>query len=290
MSSTGPMVSRPAWQTRGVVDHAFSDERLARLYDVLNPWGRSGDDAFYLDLVMSARSVLDVGCGTGSLLHRAREAGHTGLLCGLDPAEAMLDRARVRPDIEWISGDLASAGALVAAPVTASAMPSATPSVGRDRRFDLVVMTGHAFQVLVEDDELRASLAAVRSVLADDGRFVFETRNPPARAWESWTPDHAVEVTTADGAVVRVAHQVETPVDGDVVSFTTTFTSPDWERAEVSRSSLRFLDRDALSSFLSGAGLVAERQYGDWARGPLTGISPEIITVAAPAALAAPAR
>lgn len=144
-------------------------------------------------------------------------------------------------------------------------------------------MTGHAFQVLVEDDELRASLAAVRSVLSDDGRFVFETRNPSARAWESWTPDHAVEVTAADGAVVRVAHQVETPVDGDVVSFSTTFTSPDWERAEVSRSTLRFLDRDALSSFLAGAGLVAEWQYGDWARGPLTGTSPEIITVAAPA-------
>jgi len=70
----------------------------AAWYDVLNPWGPSDD--FYLDLVMSAACVLDVGCGTGRLLHRAREAGHTGRLCGLDPDPAMLEQARARTDIE----------------------------------------------------------------------------------------------------------------------------------------------------------------------------------------------
>jgi SAM-dependent methyltransferase len=126
-----------------VVDHAYSDTYLAALYDVLNPWGPSDD--FYLRLVMSADSALDVGCGTGALLHEARKAGHTGRLCGLDPAGGMLDRARKRSDIEWCLGDLASAA--------------------WEHEFDLVVMTGHAFQVLVSDDELRASLAAIRSTL-----------------------------------------------------------------------------------------------------------------------------
>ena len=80
-------------------ERAPSPERLAELYDVFNPWG-PGDD-FYLGLVMAAQAVLDVGCGTGGLLRRAREAGHTGRLCGLDPDEAMLSRARRRPDVEW---------------------------------------------------------------------------------------------------------------------------------------------------------------------------------------------
>jgi ubiquinone/menaquinone biosynthesis C-methylase UbiE len=35
---------------------------------------------------MGAGSVLDVGCGTGTLLGRAREAGHSGRLRFLDPA------------------------------------------------------------------------------------------------------------------------------------------------------------------------------------------------------------
>ena len=44
----------------------------------------------------------------------------------------MLEQARKRYDVEWVHGDLSS--------------------VDWDREFDLIVMTGHAFQVLVEDD------------------------------------------------------------------------------------------------------------------------------------------
>lgn len=74
----------------------------------------------------------------------------------------MLDQARTRSDIEWILSDLAS--------------------VDWDQEFDLVVMTGHAFQVFIEDDQLRGSLAVIRSVLAEECRFAFETRNPLVRA------------------------------------------------------------------------------------------------------------
>ena len=243
-----------------MVDHQFSDAGLAELYDVFHPWDRRDDLDFYLPLVMSADAVLDVGCGTGALLHRAREAGHTGRLCGLDPGPGMLEQARKRPEIEWILGDLAS--------------------VGWDRHFDLVVMTGHAFQVFVDDDEVRASLAAIGSALTEDGRFAFETRNPLVRAWEHWTPDNAVEVVDASGAVVRMEHEVETPVEADIVRFTTAFTSPSWDRPQASRSTLRFLDAESLSSFLSGAGMAVEEQFGDWSRRPLTDTSPEIITIA----------
>ena len=72
----------------------YADADVAALYDLLNPWGPSDD--FYLSFVMAAPSVLDVGCGTGRLLHRAREAGHTGRLCGVDPDLAALERARRR--------------------------------------------------------------------------------------------------------------------------------------------------------------------------------------------------
>jgi SAM-dependent methyltransferase len=248
------------WQAGVVVDRLFSDTGLAALYDLFCPWEERGDFDFYLRLVMSARAVLDVGCGTGALLHRARESGHTGRLCGLDPAVGMLEQARTRSDIEWILGDLTS--------------------VGWDRELDLVVMSGHAFQVFVEDSDLRVSLAAIRSALTDNGRFAFETRNPLVREWERWTPANPAEVTDADGAVVRIAHEVETPVEGDVVRFTSTFTSSSWDRPQVSWSTLRFLDADSLSSFLSGAGLVIEEQFGDWNGQPLTDASPEIITIA----------
>src|SRR4051794_8087512 len=97
-----PHGSQPLGRTSLVVDRFFADVRLAALYDAFCE-GRP-DFEFYLPLVMSAKSVLDVGCGTGALLHAAREAGHVGRLCGLDPAEGMLQQARRRSDIEWMLG------------------------------------------------------------------------------------------------------------------------------------------------------------------------------------------
>ncbi|MBA2325114.1 MAG: class I SAM-dependent methyltransferase [Actinobacteria bacterium] len=242
-----------------MADRLFEEPRLARLYDAFCR-GRP-DFEFYLPLVMDAHAVLDVGCGTGELLRLAREAGHRGRLCGLDPADAMLEEARVCSDVEWHLGDVARSEWTA--------------------EFDQIVMTGHAFQVLVEDEQIRRSLRAVRQALRADGRFVFETRNPAVRGWEDWVPDNAVEITTSDGERIRMAHQVQA-VAGDLVTFTVAYSCPGWERDEVSWSTLRFLDATALPRFLNEAGLVVESQLGSWSGNPLTPTSEEIITIARP--------
>ncbi len=243
-----------------MIEQQFTEDRLAALYDCFYPPEQRADFACYLPLIMAARSVLDVGCGTGALLRMAREAGHTGRLCGLDPAAGMLNQARRRSDIKWVHGDLTSAA--------------------WGRAFDLIVMTGHAFQEYVEDDEIRVALAAIRAALTDDGRFAFETRNPLDRAWERWPTQYSAAVTAADGAVVRSAYRVETPVVGGIVHTMSTFTSPAWAGPEVSRGMLRFIDATTLATFLADAGLVVERQYGDWTGVPPTATTPEIITIA----------
>jgi SAM-dependent methyltransferase len=243
-----------------VPDRLFTEPDLAALYDLFCAWGRRSDFEFYLPMVTAADSVLDVGCGTGMLLRRARRDGHSGRLCGLDPAAAMLDVARAASDIGWVEGDL---------------------STNRfDHEFDLVVMTGHAFQVLTTDAELRSALAAIKTALKGNGRFAFETRNPAARGWEQWTPANAAEAADPAGRVWRMEHQVDMPVTGELVSFTTRYSGPGWKEPRLSRSTLRFLDIAALSGFLSEAGLTVAEQYGDWDRRPLTGASPEIITIA----------
>ena len=256
----------------GVVnDPLFLDPRLAELYDSQASWEneiliggralrrRGAEFRFYMPLVMSADSVLDVGCGTGELLRLARQAGHAGRLCGVDPAGPMLQVGRRRADIEWVLGQAADGG--------------------WDREFDLVVMTGHVFQVILEDEVIQTTLAAIRSALTEHGRFVFDTRNPLVRDWESWTPDVVWEFVGPDGAVVRKWHEIETVV-GDIVSYSTTFTSPSWDEPVTIRSSQRFYDAEAVSAFLSGASLTIEEQFGHWDRRPLTDASPEIITIA----------
>lgn len=242
----------------------FSDADAAALYDLLNPWDpdRRPEDRFYFPLVMGAQSVLDVGCGTGAMLHRARELGHRGRLVGLDPDRAALDRARRRTDIEWVEGTAAEAKS--------------------NADFDLATMTGHAFQDLVTDQEIRASLAAVHGALRPGGRFMFETRHPQARAWEGWTPrnsDDMVEVIDEAGRALRYWHDVDSVV-GDVVTIRGIVAQPDGAVLRVLSERLRFLDVAALGRFLADAGFEVEAQYGDWNREPVTASSREIITIA----------
>jgi SAM-dependent methyltransferase len=238
----------------------LSDDDVAELYDVLSPWDeeRNRSDAFYHALVMDTRDVLDVGCGTGIMLHHAREAGHAGRLVGLDPDPAMLDRARRRDDIAWVLARAADAT--------------------WDGEFDLAIMASHAFQVLVDDDDLARSLAAIRAALRPGGVFAFETRHPQARAWETW-PSQPTQVTSPSGRDLVVSYEIES-VRGDVVTLDEVYSDPDGTVVRADRGHLRFLDVDVLNRFLDEAGFIIDVQYGDWDRTAITGASEEIITLA----------
>jgi SAM-dependent methyltransferase len=237
-----------------MVDRVFSEPRLAALYDVMCA-GRPEFPGFYIPLVMAAPSVLDIGCGTGELLKTAREGGHRGRLCGVDPAEAMLDVARARADVEWLLGDAAT--------------------LLFEAEFDLAVMTGNAFQVLVTDEQITAALVAVRRALTPGGRFAFETRNPAGRQWEQWGTSQVEH----DGSIIE-ARDAGVEVDGDLLRFSTSFHCSDWPEAEVSYSTLRLLEAAALRRFLGEAGLEIEAQYGDWNGEPVTDASLEIVPIA----------
>ncbi len=238
-------------------DRNYSDADVAALYDILNPWAASDDR--YLALAMAAPSVLDVGCGTGALLRRARADGHTGRLVGVDPDRAVLEVARRTPEIEWVE--------------------SAAAAMTWDREFDLAVMMSHAFQFLITDGDLRASLTAIRRALLPGGRFVFETRNPAARAWEEWAAGDSIEVVDPAGRPVRVSYDVLS-VDGDVVTLTETTSDSGGTALRVDQASLRFLGEHDLTTFLTEAGLVVDDQQGGWHDEPLDETSPEILTFA----------
>jgi 2-polyprenyl-3-methyl-5-hydroxy-6-metoxy-1,4-benzoquinol methylase len=78
-----------------VPDAIFAEPRLARIYDVWE--GERIDLPNYLAIVaeLGARSVLDVGCGTGNWASMLAERGFE--VVGLDPAAASLDVARHGP-------------------------------------------------------------------------------------------------------------------------------------------------------------------------------------------------
>lgn len=243
-----------------MADQLFADAYLASIYDIWHPRSVRDDYDFYLPRIMAADAVLDAGCGTGTLLADARALGHQGRLCGIDPAAGMIERARRFRDVEWVLGELASA-----------------PWRGA---FDLAVMTGHAFQALVSDEEILASLRAMRRALKPGGRFAFDTRNPAVRAWESWRPENAACIAGPSGHDVWITTEVVAPFDGRTISFAHTFEGEHPSLPQVSRSTLRFVDERALREVLERTGFQVEEQFGDFAGCPLSLDSPEIITFA----------
>ncbi len=237
---------------------AYADTRLAALYDALNPPG--DDTAFYLSLPgQPPQAILDMGCGTGQLACAFAAQGHQ--VTGADPAAAMLAVARGRPGadrVRWIQADAAG--------------------LSGTARFDLIVMTGHVFQLLLDDEDVRAALGTLGRHLAPGGRLAFETRNPEVREWQYWSPGETRErVDTAEGAA-DVHYDIRS-VTGQLVTYETCIRFPGGENVTVP-DTLRFMDQAELAGFLTEVGLADVSWYGDWDRSPASPASPEFIAVA----------
>lgn len=208
-------------------DAHFEHPRLVPLYDLLV--GERPDLDAYAAIVdeFGARTVVDLGCGTGVLARRLAARGIT--VTGIDPAAGSIEYAREQPGadrVRWILGD----------------------ATAIDEPADLVLMTGNAAQAIVEPAAWDAALHAV----PNGARFVFETRDPARRAWEGWTR----AATHRDAGPVTTWVEL-TAVDLPLVSFRTTFAFADGE-VLTSDSTLRFRDRAEVEADLRRHGFTVE--------------------------------
>jgi len=221
-----------------VADALFEVPRLAELYDPLDP-DRSDLDAYAaLTDEFGARTVLDIGCGTGAFA--CQLAGRGLDVMAVDPAAASLEVARRKPGagrVRWVHTD-------------ATTLPPV--------QVDLVTMTGNVAQVFVTGDEWAAVLRAAHRALRPGGRLAFESRDPERKAWLGWDRGQ-----TYRRAVIQGAGPVQTWVDltkaeGNMVSFRTTFVFDSDGAVLTSDSTLRFRGRDELADSLTAAGLVVD--------------------------------
>lgn len=226
-----------------MVDVHYENPRLVAIYDIDSPW--SVDRGFYLELAGADRAkILDLGCGTGLLCDAYAARGHD--VTGVDPAAAMLAVARQKRygrKITWVA-----------------ALAQDFDSVAR---FDLIIMTGHAFQVLQTDEDILAVFAVVRKHLAPGGRFVFESRNP-ALDWAQLWQGRQRLLETGEGEVGQRCEVLWRK--GDLLAFEWSFAFAD--EVLVSKSVLRFLARADIVALLAVAGLRVNRLMGDWDGGP----------------------
>lgn len=237
-------------------DLLYGDPDLVQFYDWENPWTASF--SFFADLAAGSERVLDLGCGTGLFAVELVRRGHQ--VTGCDPARAMLDVARRRPDgdkIRWIEAD--------------------ARSLALDDRFDMILMTGHAFQTLLSRPDRAALFAVIQRHLAPDGRFFFDSRNPEERAWERWTAE-ATWATLPHPVFGMVERWNDVALDAEsgVVTYGTYYRLDDGRLFEA-QSRIAFADKSEIESDIAAAGLRVDRWMGDYEGNPFAAGSPEII-------------
>lgn len=219
-------------------DLHYEHPELAALYDLDSGW--SIDRDFYLDLAAGGpKRILDLGCGTGLLCDAYASLGHH--VTGVDPAAAMLAVAREKPYgglVEWVE--------------------SSAQTYRSDKRFDLIVMTGNAFQVFLKDEDILAVFATMRHHLAGGGVAAFETRNPTIDWPSRWNRDAELR---ADDQVIHQSRHV-TWQSSNRIAFETRYRLPDKEL--VSASELLFLSKAEIEERLAASGLKARTVHGGW--------------------------
>lgn len=221
-----------------MADLAFEEPRLARVYDPLDPDRTDLDVYAAMVTEFGARSILDIGCGTGTFACLLAEQGIE--VIAVDPAQASLDVARSKPGAErvrWLHGDATSLPPL---------------------QVDTAFMTGNVAQVFLTDEDWAATLRGAYQALRPGGRLAFETRDPSKRAWEEWLPERTRTTKEIEG-VGRVDHWTELlEVRGELVRFRWTIRFASDGAVFESDSTLRFRTREAVEGSLAEAGFLLD--------------------------------
>ena len=221
-----------------MLDKHYENSKLVEIYDLDSPW--SIDRDFYLCLAgMPPQRILDLGCGTGLLTDAYAAKGHE--VTGVDPSPAMLEMARRKShghQIEWVE--------------------SFAQSYQSGTRFDLIVMTGHAFQALLDDPDIMATLGVMRRHLKQTGRVVFESRNPSLDWANRWNYEMVFEHR---GEIVRLSRRF-IKMENSRMTFELLYEFPD--ESIVSTSELRFLSRDEIEGRVIASGLHVDKLCGGW--------------------------
>ena len=133
------------------------------------------------------------------------------------------------------------------------------------RRFDLILLTGHAFQVFLTREDRRAVLATIAAHLAPGGRFVFDSRNPACREWEEWGPEQSRRCVEHPrlGAVTAWNDVACDPATG-IVTYGTHYEIRATGKRLSALSRIAFPEKDELERLIVEAGLCVERWFGDW--------------------------
>jgi ubiquinone/menaquinone biosynthesis C-methylase UbiE len=208
--------------------------RLAEIYDFVEEERDDLDHYLAIAAGLGARSVLDVGCGTGTLACLLAERGIE--VVGVDPAAASLDVARAKPGaqrVRWLHGD-------------ATTLPQL--------QIDLATMTANVSHVILTDEGWSATLRGIHGALRPGGHLAFEARDPARKPWLEWNRDGTCQRLDIPGVGAVETWWDLTEVNGDYVSYRRTYVFAADGVTLTSDSTRRFRSRAEIEGSLRSAG------------------------------------
>ena len=221
---------------------------------------------FYCELADAVGGpVLELGCGTGLVSIPIARRGLD--VTGIDLARPMLDFAELKArregvSVRWVQADARQA--MLA------------------RQFQFIYMTGNAFQAFLSRQDQESLLRSIKSHLAKDGTFAFETRNPSGHELTTRRDEeHWFDYTNSENRSVRVSGtQCYDPIL-QIMHWKTfrRWTDERGVHVEKTRIACRFFFPQELAALLHYNGVEIVRQYGNWNKEPLVDGSPTIISL-----------
>ncbi|SRR6266536_401395 len=228
-------------------------DAIARVYD---PWSRSvtEDVPFYLEEARRAGGpVVELGVGTGRIAVPIASDG-IGVI-GVDSSRAMLEVCAERASLAGAVLDL-RLGDLREPPV--------------DERVPLVIIPFRSLLHMHTDHDRRKALHAVRRLLRQDGRFVFDVFTPSRE-----------DIEETDGRWLEREPEIYERADWDEEARTLTLSL----RTVESRSTMQlaWLDPGEWRALLEEEGFEIDACYGWFDRRPYFGGEDTIWVARAPA-------
>ena len=209
--------------------------------------------------------ILELACGTGLVTIPVASRGLE--IIGVDICRPMLRHAKEKSqqaglNIDWRVSD--------------------ARQLSLGRRFNLIYLTGNAFQAFLTREDQNNFLLSVKSHLAGTGTFGFDTRNPNGHNLTTITGEEIwMEYRNFDGHHVRVSGFQEYDDDNQIMHWTTfrRWNEGKAPKERVSRIACRFTWPDELAALLHQHGFKIEAQYGNWGMEPIRRDSEMLLTI-----------
>jgi hypothetical protein len=139
------------------------------------------------------------------------------------------------------------------------------------------VLTGHAFQCFLTDDDQRALCETIAAHLRSGGQFVFDSRNPAREEWREWVPALSQRDFDLPGlGRITAWNDVRYDPVSEIAAYETFYQAGDGRRWQAT-SRIRFTSQRQIATNLAEAGLAVQSWFGDWQGGAYKPSSAEII-------------